>query len=153
MANYISVVIKVASFSFQIAGAVILLIWVIGNTDAKIKNMCLENSGVMVGEFDRFGTHCVLGKEDLQKNAVTAYRNVVALLDVIIGYAFAIFVSETLVPNWCILCIVIALTFLILVVELYVVARLARHRYPGDVKVTDDVIPDGTVIVTKVETE
>lgn len=153
MENYVSVLVKVASFSFQIAGAAILLLWAVGSIDAKIKSMCLENNGMLIGEFDELGTSVVLDKSDLQKNAVTVYRNIVALIDVIIGYTLAIFVLETSVSNWIVLCGVIVLTAIILGIELMTVSRLVRHKYPSNMKVPDNLIPNGTLVMRQIETE
>lgn len=153
MGDYISIAIKVASFSFQISGAAILLLWAVGSIDVKIKRMCLENNGMLMGEFDELETSVVLDKSDLQKNAVTVYRNIVALIDVIIGYTLAIFVSETSMPNWIILCAVIVLTIIILGLELGVISWLVRRKYPANLKVADDQVPNGTLVVRKIETE
>lgn len=148
---YISILVKVASFSFQISGTVILLLWAVGSIDTKIKSMCLENNNVLIGEFDESGTNVVLDRRDLQKNAVTVYRNIVALIDVIVGYTLAIFVLETSISNWIILCAVIALTAIILSMELGAVSCLVRRKYPSNIKVSNDLVPNGTLIVSKVE--
>ena len=129
-----SILVTVASFSFQVAGAVILLLWSIGEADKKIKAQCLQNN-IYWGDFDENGLTTTLSKVDLQTNAKIIYRNIIAFIDIIVGYICAIFVDQLSLSDWCILMLVISCTTLILVVEWQLSAFIARKKYPEDQKI------------------
>lgn len=134
-ANYLSVVINVSSFAFQIAGAVLLLLWSIRKCDTKIKEQCLESAGILISQFDETGLYTEIPKEDLQAAAKVTYKNIVAFADILIGYTCAVFSVETYLPRWFIFILVIALTAIILWLENVCVSCAARKRYPEDERV------------------
>ena len=53
--NCLPVLINTSSFAFQIAGAVLLLLWSIRKRDTKIKEQCLESAGILSFQFDETG--------------------------------------------------------------------------------------------------
>ena len=77
---WLPIIIKVSSFSFQIAGAVLLLLWSLRKRDKRIKEMCLSGSETLWGEFGEHGCLTPIAKEDLQANAKVLYQNNCAFL-------------------------------------------------------------------------
>lgn len=135
MNNCISFGVRVASFSFQIAGAIMLLTWAVGNSNAKIQNMCLEDTHMLGGEFDGNGIYYTLEKTNLRKNATIVYQNIIALFDIIVGYALAIFMSETSISNWCVLIAVIILTLVLILLERFLISQYSKWKYHANIKV------------------
>lgn len=142
--------IAILSYSFQIAGALILLLWSIGKCDKKIKQMCIaEHSGMLVGTFDKTGTHFTLEKDSLRKNAKTVYLNIAAFVDLIIGYACAIFAQPINSSPWCVLVYVGAVVVVILLLEYLLILLLVNCIYHRDFEQYEDekndvTIPKGT---------
>ena len=133
--NCLPVLINTSSFAFQIAGAVLLLLWSIRKRDTKIKEQCLESAGILSFQFDETGVYTDIPKDDLQAVAKVTYKNIAAFVDILIGYACAIFSTETPLPQWSIFVLVIVLTTIILWVETVYVSHVARKRYPKDERV------------------
>ena len=129
-----AVLISVTSFSFQIAGAVILLLWSLRKCDTTIKEQCLSNN-LHWGEMDTNGLYTELKKDELRTAAKNVYKNIAAFADILIGYVCAIFTEDTASSKWVILAFVVALTVLILLVENSLVGWIAKKRYPTDERV------------------
>ena len=142
--------IAILSYSFQIAGALILLLWSIGKCDKKIKQLCIaEHSSMLVGTFDETGTHFTLEKDSLRKNAKTVYLNIAAFVDLIIGYACAIFAQPINSSPWCVLVYVGAVVVVILLLEYLLILLLVNCIYHRDFEQYEDekndvTIPKGT---------
>jgi hypothetical protein len=124
--------VVVASFAFQLAGAVILLLWSLWKIDKKIKSMSIENDGIPIVGFDNT---TVISKKDLQKNAKKVYINIAAFLNLVIGYGAAIFAEDSTRSNCYIFILVVFVTFLIIVFELLLSGVVAKLRYNADQKV------------------
>ena len=133
--NYLSVLINVCSFAFQIAGAVLLLLWSIRKCDTKIKEQYLESAGIPISQFDETGLYTEIPKEYLQAAAKVTYKNIVAFANILIGYTCAVFSVETYLPRWFIFILVVVLTAIILWFENVCVSCIARKRYPEDERV------------------
>ena len=133
--NWLPLLIYVSSFAFQIAGAVLLLLWSIRKCDAKIKEQCLESAGILSYQFDETGIYTDIPKEDLQTVAKLTYKNIAAFVDILIGYTCAIFSIETHLPRWSVFILVIVLTTIILWVEDICVGHIARKCYSEDERV------------------
>lgn len=133
--NFLSVLISVSSFAFQIAGAVLLLLWSIRKCDAKIKEHCLESADILSFQFDESGVYTDISKDDIQEVASVTYKNIAAFVDILIGYTCAIFSIETPLSRWSIFILVIILTSIILWVESICVRFVARKRYPEDERI------------------
>lgn len=133
--NIYAVLISVSSFSFQIAGAVILLLWSLRKCDAKIKAQCLHAGDNLWGIFDETGTYTEISKDNLRAAAQNVYKNIVAFIDILIGYICSIFSETTPLPKWIILVFVIVITALILLLENALVWIIAKKRYPKDERV------------------
>ena len=143
----IQIIVTIASFAFQISGAIILLLWYLINSDKKIKQSCLEDhDGILWFNMDRT---TVLSKEDLQAKAKVFYQNTFAFVDILIGYTCAIFADNTALCPCCIFSFVVIVTVAILGIELLASKRLARVNYPNDqrVKLDDLTLKPGTTIL------
>ena len=135
--NYLSVLINVSSFAFQIAGAVLLLLWSIRKIDTKIKEQCLESAGILSFQFDESGIYTDIPKDDLQSVAKITYKNIAAFINILIGYTCAIFSAETPLPRWSIFVLVIVLTAIILWIENIYISHIAKKRYPENERIYD----------------
>ena len=136
----IQVIINVASFSFQISGAIILLLSYLTNADQKIKRMCLdEHTGPLWGIFDKDGLSTPVSKEQLQSNAKIFYKNSFAFLNILIGYTCAIFSGDINVCPYRIFTYVVFLTISILIIEILASNGLSKLIYREDQKIkTED---------------
>ena len=144
----------VASFAFQISGAIILLLWYLTNSDKKIKQMCLdEHDGPLWGSFGKLGITTVLSKNDLQTKAKTFYQNTFAFVDILIGYTCAIFADSTTLCPCCIFTFVVVATVIILGIEILLSKKLAKANYPSDqrVKLDDSELKPGTTAIKTIK--
>lgn len=133
--NACAVLISVSSFSFQISGAVLLLLWSLRKCDSKIKEQCLHAGDSLVGNFDETGTYTNIPKDNIQATAKIVYKNIAAFLDILIGYVCAIFSESIPLSKWSILLLVIIQTIVILLIENVVVGAVAKKRYSADERV------------------
>lgn len=140
--------VSVLSYAFQVAGALILLLWCIGNLDNKVKQNCIDNhTGILLGEFDAGGEYTKLSATDLQTSAKNIYLNIVAFGNLVVGYALAIFMSDVAISPWFILLFVVLAVVIILCIEYFAIIKIAERKYRVDQKVYDkDLhIKNGTV--------
>ena len=121
-------VINVASFAFQISGAILLLLWSLNKCDQKIKKMSLAD-GLDFGDFNG---NVTIDCKKLQSNAKTTYLNILAFLDIIIGYACAIFAKDSGLPPFCIFIWVALVTTIIVLFEQFLSAIIAKVKYSKD---------------------
>lgn len=135
--NYWMILVNVSSFAFQIAGAVLLLFWSIRKCDSKIKEQCMESGNVIAFQFDETGVYADIPKEDIQAIAKVTYKNIVAFVDILIGYTCAIFSTEITLSRWSIFVLVLVLMSLILFLEDVFTGYIAKKRYPKDERVYD----------------
>lgn len=128
----LSIFITVASFSFQIAGATILLLWSLKKSDKKIKESCINNGSNWI-VFDDFGkSYTTLSKASLQNNAKVVYLNIAAFIDIILGYACAVFSEDVNICKGLIFLLVIAFTAIIIALEKLLVNIIAKAKYSSD---------------------
>lgn len=142
-------VISVASFSFQIAGAIFLLLWSFKPFEKTIVNNHFGQT--TPSNFGRLGEGKVwikITKEELQASAKTVWLNRLAFIDIILGYVFAIFIKETSVAAWCIFLFVVLVTCFILFIENISIQKYVRQKYKEDMElgVDNSDIARGSVI-------
>lgn len=125
----------VASFSFQISGAIILLLWSLGKCDNKIKKMCVNRGNPYWLDMDGNAT---VSKTDLQANAKTVYLNISAFANILLGYTCAIFVEDTYLSAWVVFGLVIIATIVVLCFDYLLTNWIAKVKYPCDQKVKVD---------------
>lgn len=129
-------IIVVLSYSFQLAGALLLLLWCIGNCDAKVVKGCFDNHPDPLWRgFDEKGTFTKVSKSDLQESAKNIYLNIATFADLAIGYTLAIFMTDVPISPWCILLYAAVAVVLILAVEYLCICKIAKKKYNADRKI------------------
>lgn len=132
------VIISVASFSFQIAGAIILLLWSFGPFEKTVmKNYFEQPSSPTFGRIGDGKLWTKITKEEQQITAKTVCLNRFAFIDIILGYVFSIFMKETSVASGYIFLSVIFLTILILLIEKISIRTYVRKKYTEDQEIED----------------
>ena len=130
----LSILIVVASFSFQIAGATILLLWSLKKCDKTIKESCIAD-GQDWGEISDSGkVYTMLSKSSLQQKAKVVYLNIAAFINIIIGYACAVFMEDVNLCKGLIFLFVIIFTVIIIIVEKVIISIIARLKYTNDIQ-------------------
>lgn len=124
-------VLFITSFSFQISGAVLLLLWSLTKCDKKIKKMSTE-SNLYWRTIDDKGEKICLPKEKLQENAKMVYKNIFAFFDILIGYFSAIFLGETQQCTCKKFVGVLISVFIIVLVEILIAKWIAKIKYKND---------------------
>lgn len=132
---------------FQLSGALILLLNSIKCRKETIIKNCFPGSNVV--ERDK-NNNCKIEKEKLQKSAHNTYLNMIAFVDLVVGYILAVF-SPTSTTEICLVLLeVILFTCILLGAECFLSLICAKNIYANDL-----VIPfknlDGvdTVITNK----
>ncbi len=114
---------------FQLAGALILLLNSInGSNEVVIKN-CFSGSNMVERDDNDI---CTIPKEKLRNSARKIYMNIVAFLDLVIGYGIAAFSPSPITSSLCTFVIVLAGSIIILVMEYYLCKWVAEAKYPFD---------------------
>ncbi len=132
-------IIAVLSYAFQLAGALLLLLWCIGKCDANVVKGCFNNHPTPLRlEMDERGYYTMVAKEDLQESAKNVYLNITTFADLAIGYALAIFVTNVTISRWLVLTFVAVLVVILLLAECFGIAALAKKKYPTDRRVYND---------------
>lgn len=122
-------IIAVLSYAFQIAGALLLLLWCIGKCDANVVKDCFRNHPAPLWlEMDEKGAYTTVSKEDLQESAKNVYLNIASFADLAIGYALAIFVTNLTIPRWLVLIFVAVLVVILLIAERFGIDALAKKN-------------------------
>ena len=132
-------IIAVLSYAFQLAGALLLLLWCIGKCDANVVKGCFDNhASSYVGGFDEGGPFTMIPEEDLQQSAQNVYRNIATFANLAIGYALTIFMTDICISPWCVLIYVAIVVVLILAVEHFSINLIASKKYSSDRKRYDN---------------
>ena len=135
---------------FQLSGALLLLLNCIkSGKDAVIKN-CFPGSNIV--ERDE-NNNCKIPREKLQESAHKIYLNIVAFVDLIIGYLFAAFSPNANAQIKVILMEVIVATVILLVAEYYVSRFCAKKIYAQDIVISFKKLADVDTIITDKELE
>lgn len=132
-------IFAILSYAFQLAGALLLLLWCIGKCDAKVVKGCFSDHPTPLRmEIDEKGGYTTVSKEDLQESAQNVYLNIFSFADLVIGYALAIFVTDVTIPRWLVLIFVAVVVAFLLLAEHFVICKMAKKKYTEDRKVYDD---------------
>lgn len=136
--------IQVVSISFQLAGAVILLLWSIrGAKRDKIIAKCFPGSNIIDRDKEN---NCIIEKNRIQRAAREIYLNIFAFLDVIVGYVLGYFAVIVYEPVYAAICTIL-ITAIIIGVEMLVVKILASIFF-----VRDEIVPYEKLETMGVET-
>ncbi len=123
------VFITVSSFAFQIAGAVILLIWSLHKPNKMVEAMAANNDGLHWLDMNGYTE---ISATKLQSTARTVYQNIFAFINLIIGYTCAIFSGNTTLEDLHIFALTILATILILLTEYLLIWLIAKMFFHTD---------------------
>lgn len=114
---------------FQLSGALILLLNSVKCSKERIIKNCFPGSNVI--ERDE-NNNCKIEKEKLQKSAQNTYLNMIAFVDLVVGYVLAVF-SPTSTTEICLVLLkVIVLTCILLFAEYKLTLFCAKIIYAND---------------------
>ena len=133
---------------FQLSGALLLLLNCIKSGKESVIKNCFPGSNVV--ERDE-NNNCKIPREKLQESAQKIYVNVVAFMDLVIGYLLAVFSPTTDVQIGLILVEVIVATTLLLMLEYYSSRFCAKKIYAKDISVSYDELDGVDTFITKQE--
>ena len=135
---------------FQLSGALLLLLNCIkSGKDAVIKN-CFPGSNIV--ERDE-NNNCKIPREKLQESAHKIYLNIVAFVDLVKGYIFAVFSPTADVQIELVLVEVIVATVILLMLEYYISRFCAKRIYAKDISIPFDELEGVDTTVTEQEIE
>ena len=140
----------ICMLALQLAGALLLLLNCSkGSKKAVIKN-CFPGSNI--AERDE-NNNCIIPKEKLQESAHKIYLNIVAFVDLVVGYMLAAF-SPVATYSTCYTVIGVAvLTIVLLVLEFYFSRLVSRIVYSKDKEVPYSELEENGVDTEMTETE
>ena len=133
---------------FQLSGALLLLLNCIKSGKESVIKNCFPGSNVV--ERDE-NNNCKIPREKLQESAQKIYVNVVAFMDLVIGYLLAAFSPTTDVQIGLILVEVIVATTLLLMLEYYSSRFCAKKIYAKDISVSYDELYGVDTFIKKQE--
>lgn len=138
----------VGMLAFQLSGALILLLnSVNGRKETIIKN-CFPGSNVV--ERDK-NNNCKIEKEKLQKSAHNTYLNMIAFVDLVVGYILAVF-SPTSTTEICLVLLkVIVLTCILLYSEYKLTLFCAKTKYANDMVIPFKNLDGVDTVITEEE--
>lgn len=142
--------IQIISISFQLAGALILLIWSFkAVTKQSVKNRCFAK-GVSI-ERDESGNGFI-EKKRLQNASREAILNMMAFCNLIIGYGITFWESNNY-NRLCAILITVFLTAIVLFLECLFSWIISYLRFPKDIKLTSEEINELDVITNIIPSE
>ena len=124
---------EIWAIAFQVSGAIILLLWSIqGAKKEKIIERYFPGSSCVERDDE---DNCILKKERLQKISKEAYLNILAFVDIAIGYSLAFFVKNKYEATNALLSTIV-ITLIILFMEnilAYIISRMFYRK--------DEIVP------------
>lgn len=130
--------VYVLASSFQIAGAIILIMKYWGNTKQRVINEYYPGTGIASNDGDN---NAVLEVTHVRDCVIEIYANRVAFINIAIGYTMSIFGEKGTVKNIYIFLSVIGFSGLLIGIEKMVAKLIARIRYKEDIVVPYDELP------------
>ena len=120
---------QIFSISFQLAGAIILLLWCLkGAKKENIIKRYFPGSNVIERDDDN---NCVLHKDKLRMVSKEVYINIIAFCDLIVGYGLSFYASQS--NNKTVAFIIsMMITTILLVVEYAIAHLVSVLRYKED---------------------
>lgn len=135
----------VVMLAFQLSGALILLLnSVNGRKETIIKN-CFPGSNVV--ERDK-NNNCKIEKEKLQKSAHNTYLNMIAFVDLVVGYILAVFSPTSTTEICLVLRKVIVLTCILLGAEYFLSLFCAKNIYANDMVIPFENLDGVDTVIT-----
>ena len=138
-----SFIIAVIAYSFQIAGAIVLLLFVFGQSSRKSIEIALSGHTALFLDKDK---NLIIPKIELQSRAKELYKSRVSIISIFIGYFSAIFM-EDIHCSPCVIALCVAILVLFILFIAYLIVRwTAEHNFSDDVLLSKgDSIPCGTI--------
>lgn len=135
----------VGMLAFQLSGALILLLnSVNGRKETIIKN-CFPGSNVV--ERDK-NNNCKIEKEKLQKSAHNTYLNMIAFVDLVVGYILAVFSPTSKTEICLVLLEVILFTCILLGAEYFLSLICAKTKYANDMVIPFENLDGVDTVIT-----
>lgn len=135
----------VGMLAFQLSGALILLLnSVNGRKETIIKN-CFPGSNVV--ERDK-NNNCKIEKEKLQKSAHNTYLNMIAFVDLVVGYILAVFSPTSTTEICLVLRKVILFTCILLGAEYFLSLICAKTKYANDMVIPFENLDGVDTVIT-----
>ncbi len=129
--------IEIISISFQLSGAIILLLWCLnGAKKEQIIREYFPGSNTIKRDDD---DNCILSKDRLQMITKEVYVNVMAFGNLIIGYLLTYFAVRTCTPVYAI-GLTVFLVVIIIAVEELLAKLFAAMKYSKDIIVPYDLL-------------
>lgn len=133
---------------FQLSGALILLLNSVKCSKERIIKNCFPGSNLV--ERDE-NDNCKIEKEKLQKSAHNTYLNMIAFVDLVVGYVLAVF-SPTSTTEICLVLLkVIILTCILLFAEYKLTLFCAKIKYANDLVIPFKNLDEVDTFATEME--
>lgn len=122
----------VVMLAFQLTGALVLLV----NSLKDIKKSVIQNCfpGSNVSKQDNDG-NCTIPRDKLQTSALKIYLNIIAFLDLILGYGLAALSPATDCSKCVTVISVLLLSGILTTSECYLCKGIAKWKYSVDIKI------------------
>lgn len=129
--------VYILSLSFQVAGAVLLIIKYWGKTKDRIVDEYFPGSNIIERDEE---DNIKLEKEKVQVCARNIYDNRMAFVFIAIGYILSIFGSMNSISKIYILILVILFTVIIIVIEKKISMEISKRYYIEDIIMSYDEV-------------
>lgn len=133
---------------FQLSGALILLLNSVKCGKESIIKNCFPGSNVV--ERDE-NNNCKIEKEKLQKSAHNTYLNMIAFVDLTVGYILAVFSPTSTTKICLVLLAVIVFTCVLLFLEYILALFYAKIKYANDMEIPFKNLDGVDTIITNKE--
>lgn len=133
----VEVLVYSLSLSFQVAGAVLLIIKYWGKTKDRIVDEYFPGSNIIERDEE---DNIKLEKEKVQVCARNIYDNRMAFVFIAIGYILSIFGSMNSISKIYILILVILFTVIIIVIEKKISMEISKRYYIEDIIMSYDEV-------------
>ena len=138
------------SISLQIAGALILLLWSLGNTKKKVIKSYFPGSNIAERDDNN---RVYLRKEKLRKKAKDIYMNRIAFIFLIIGYGLSLFGELADYNEWKALVIIQIESICIIFIGLIISKLIAIIKFKEDIYVDYNSLKEVDTVITNNEVE
>lgn len=133
---------------FQLSGALLLLLNSIKSGKESVIKNCFPGNNVV--ERDE-NNNCKIPRAKLRESAHKIYLNIIAFVDLVIGYLFAAFSPTADVQIGLVLVEVTVATAVLLMLEYYFSRFCAKMIYVKDISIPLDELEDVDTVITKQE--
>ena len=131
----------VLSYSFQVGGAAILGSYFWGKSKSIIGTIISNHIAIASDSSGKI----TIFKDELQKTAEEYHKNLIAIINIILGYGIAIFTDGCEYSDFTVLLLVIITTVIICSFEKIIVHMVVKHQFKSykEIVIKDYNIPTG----------